>query len=84
MTNAILFYVDGHLYETQNQLEQSVGSYPVPFNRPFFLLMNFAIGGNYVGNPSTAAINAGTAFSGRDGGGLTCASTTSPILFASP
>jgi len=62
MTNAFLFYIDGHLYQTQTSWSSSVGAYPVPFNRPFFLLMNLAIGGNYVGNPSTGAINSGTSF----------------------
>ncbi len=65
-TNAILFYVDGHLYETQNGWSSSTGkAYPFPFNQPFFLLMNLAIGGNYVGNPSTNAINAGNPFPGE-------------------
>lgn len=62
-TNAMLFYVDGHLYETQTGWESSTGNaYPFPFDWPFFLVMNLAIGGNYLGNPSAAAINAGTVF----------------------
>jgi beta-glucanase (GH16 family) len=65
-TNAILFYVDGHLYETQTSWGSSTANaYPFPFNQPFFLLMNMAIGGNYLGNPSTATINAGTTFPGE-------------------
>jgi len=62
MTNAFLFYIDGHLYQTQTAWSSSVAGYPYPFNQPFFLLMNFAIGGNYVGNPSTGSINSGTTF----------------------
>jgi len=61
-TNAFLFYVDGHLYQTQTSWTSSAGTYPFPFNQPFFLIMNLAIGGNYVGNPSTNQINAGTVF----------------------
>lgn len=61
-TNAILFYVDGHLYENQTSWSSSVGAYPTPFNQPFFIIMNLAVGGNYPGNPSTNAINAGTTF----------------------
>ncbi|MDB6019237.1 MAG: hypothetical protein JWR19_3726 [Pedosphaera sp.] len=61
-TNAILFYVDGHLYESQTNWSGPVASYPFPFNQPFFLLMNLAVGGNYVGNPTSAQINAGTTF----------------------
>jgi len=62
-TNAMLFYVDGHLYESQTNWTSSTGNaYPFPFNQPFFLLMNLAIGGQYLGNPTTNAINAGTTF----------------------
>jgi beta-glucanase (GH16 family) len=56
-TNAILFYVDGHLYETQTSWGSSVGSYPFPFNQPFFIIMNLAIGGQYLGYPDTNSIN---------------------------
>jgi beta-glucanase (GH16 family) len=52
--SSIRWYVDGHLYETQTS--------QAPFNAPFFFLMNLAVGGQYVGNPSIADINAGTAF----------------------
>ena len=61
-SNAISFYVDSHLYETQTSWSSSEGAYPTPFNAPFFLLMNLAVGGNYVGNPTVAAIEAGTVF----------------------
>jgi beta-glucanase (GH16 family) len=65
-TNAFLFYVDGHLYETQTSWGSSTtNAYPYPFNQPFFLLMNMAIGGNYLGKPSTNAINSGTVFPGE-------------------
>ena len=61
--DAILFYVDGHLYETQTGWGGSTGNpYPFPFNQPFFFIMNLAIGGNYVNNPTTTQINAGTKF----------------------
>lgn len=65
-TNAFLFYVDGHLYETQTGWTSSFGSYPFPFNQPFFLIMNLAVGGNYLansnGNPSIPYINANSTF----------------------
>ena len=64
-TNAMLYYVDGHLYQTQTGWSSSAGSYPFPFNQPFFLIMNLAVGGSYLGNPSTTTINAGTAFPGE-------------------
>ncbi|MGD1087609.1 MAG: family 16 glycosylhydrolase [Verrucomicrobiota bacterium] len=53
-SNSISWYVDGQLYETQ--------SGGAPFNQPFFFIMNVAVGGNYVGNPTTNQINSGTVF----------------------
>jgi len=63
-TNALLFYVDGHLYQSQTSWGTSLSgqSYPFPFDQPFFIIMNLAIGGNYLGNPTMNAINAGTVF----------------------
>ena len=53
-TNSIRWYVDGQLYETRSS--------QAPFNAPFFLIMNLAVGGQYVGNPTISQINAGTVF----------------------
>ena len=64
-TNAFSWYVDGLLYETQTSWSSSVGAYPTPFNQPFFLIMNLAVGGNYIGNPSTGSINANSTFPGQ-------------------
>jgi beta-glucanase (GH16 family) len=61
-SNSISFSVDGQVYETQNNWTSSLAPFPAPFNAPFFLLMNLAVGGNFVGNPSTADIQAGTIF----------------------
>lgn len=53
----IRWYVDGVLYQTQNDwysqsLYQPVpNTYPAPFDKPFHLLMNLAVGGNFDGNP---------------------------------
>jgi beta-glucanase (GH16 family) len=63
--NAISWYVDGLRYETQTNWSSSVGAYPAPFNQPFFIIMNLAVGGNFLGNPSTAAINANSTFPGQ-------------------
>jgi len=57
-TDSIAWYVDGQLYETQTSWSSSTGPYPAPFNQPFYFIMNLAVGGNYVGNPSTNSINA--------------------------
>ena len=64
-TNAFLWYVDGHLYQMQTSWTSSQGAYPAPFNKPAFIIMNLAVGGNYVGNPSVATINANGGFPGE-------------------
>jgi subtilisin-like proprotein convertase family protein len=64
-TNAILFYVDGHLYESQTKWSSSMGAYPTPFNQPFFIIMNIAVGGNYLGNPEINEIDANSSFPGE-------------------
>jgi beta-glucanase (GH16 family) len=64
-TNIVRWYVDNHLYETQTNWSSSTGSYPAPFNQPFFIVMNLAIGGGYLGKPSTNTINANTIFPGE-------------------
>ncbi len=65
-TNSFLFYVDGHLYEMQTNWSSSLGAaYPAPFNKPCFIIMNLAVGGNYVGNPSAATISANGGFPGE-------------------
>ncbi len=64
-TNAFLFYVDGHLYQSQTSWTSSVGTYPTPFDKPEFIILNLAVGGNYVGNPSLATINANGGFPGE-------------------
>jgi beta-glucanase (GH16 family) len=64
-TNAISWYVDGVRYETQTGWSDSDGSYPFPFNQPFFIIMNIAVGGNYLGNPTTSNINANSSFPGQ-------------------
>jgi beta-glucanase (GH16 family) len=65
-TDAVKWYVDNNLYyyESQTSWTSSVGSYPTPFNQPFFIIMNLAVGGNYLGNPSTNTINANSTFPG--------------------
>lgn len=56
--NSITWSVDGVAYETQTSWGSSTtNAYPFPFNQPFFFLMNLAVGGNYLGNPSTNSIN---------------------------
>ncbi len=67
-SNSISWSVDGVTYEVQTNWWSNIGTstdtypYPAPFNQPFYILMNLAIGGNYLGNPSTNTINSGTTF----------------------
>jgi beta-glucanase (GH16 family) len=50
----ISFIVDGVVYESQVCM--------APFNQPFFIIMNVAVGGTYVNSPSVSAIESGTTF----------------------
>jgi beta-glucanase (GH16 family) len=56
--NEIRWYVDGILYSTKNdwysrsQNEPANYAYPAPFDQPFHLLMNLAVGGNFDGDPT--------------------------------
>ncbi|MCL6457394.1 MAG: family 16 glycosylhydrolase, partial [Gorillibacterium sp.] len=52
----IRWFVDGNLYQTQNRWYSESGDYPAPFDRPFYLIMNLAVGGNYDGNPDAATL----------------------------
>jgi beta-glucanase (GH16 family) len=51
---SISWLVDGAVYEVQSTVP--------PFNQPFFLIMNLAVGGDYVGNPSVSTIEASNTF----------------------
>jgi beta-glucanase (GH16 family) len=63
-STAIRWYVDDHLYETQTAWWSASGPagavvrhpYPAPFNQPFFIIMNLAVGGNFDGNPDGATV----------------------------
>ena len=48
--DAIRFYVDGHLYETQT-VDSIPSSKRWVFDHPFYLLLNLAVGGAWPGNP---------------------------------
>jgi len=54
---ALRWYVDDVLYATRTSWWSAGGAYPAPFDKPFYMLLNLAVGGNYVGSP-----NAGTPF----------------------
>ena len=64
-TNAIEWFVDGASYQKQTNWWSAGGPFPAPFDQPFYILMNLAVGGNYLENPDTNAINARTKFPGE-------------------
>src|SRR5258708_21886215 len=51
--DAIRFYVDDHLYETQT-VDSIPSSKRWAFDHPFFILLNVAVGGAWPGNPDSA------------------------------
>src|SRR5579862_407048 len=50
-TNSIQWFVDGKLYQTQDRWTTVTAPYPAPFDQPFYIIMNLAVGGDYGGNP---------------------------------
>ena len=53
---SIKWYVDGILYHEENDwysttVGQGTITYPAPFDQPFYMILNLAVGGSWVGNP---------------------------------
>lgn len=60
VAGSIKWYVDGVLYESQSggwfvPTTAPAGDKDAPFDQPFYLLLNLAVGGSYVGSPGIAA-----------------------------
>ncbi len=55
-TNSISWSVDGQVYETRTNWSTAKAPYPAPFDQPFYLIVNMAVGGNYAGNPDADTI----------------------------
>ncbi|MGA9451955.1 MAG: glycoside hydrolase family 16 protein [Verrucomicrobiia bacterium] len=55
-TNSINWYVDNHLYETQTNWSTVGAAYPAPFDQPFYIIMNLAVGGDFGGNPDAHTV----------------------------
>ncbi|KLR62705.1 beta-glucanase/beta-glucan synthetase [Actinobacteria bacterium IMCC26207] len=51
--NEVRWYVDDVLYETRTPADLPAGS-PWVFDHPFYILMNFAVGGQWPGDPSAS------------------------------
>ncbi|MDX2176407.1 MAG: family 16 glycosylhydrolase [Candidatus Sumerlaeia bacterium] len=47
----IRWFLDGELVQTRTSWWSSAGAYPAPFNKRFHLLLNVAVGGNFLMNP---------------------------------
>jgi len=48
----IRFFLDGALYYTFTSSDAS----PYPFNNPFFVVLNVAVGGNFLGSPNASTV----------------------------
>jgi hypothetical protein len=45
------WYADGTLYKVENSWSSAGGAYPAPFDQPFYMLFNLAVGGDFPGSP---------------------------------
>jgi beta-glucanase (GH16 family) len=48
------WYVNDTLYAVQNSWSSTAAPFPAPFDQPFYILFNVAVGGNFPGAPSGA------------------------------
>jgi beta-glucanase (GH16 family) len=48
----IRWYVDDELWQTQTSWNTSSAPFPAPFDQPFHLILNLAVGGGFVGSPA--------------------------------
>ena len=63
-TNSIGWSVDNRTYETQSSWWSSSNrtntairnAYPAPFDQPFYIIMNLAVGGKFGGNPDATTV----------------------------
>jgi beta-glucanase (GH16 family) len=51
--DAMRWYIDDRLSQTQTNWQSRAHSFPAPFDQRFHLILNLAIGGNWPGNPDT-------------------------------
>ena len=50
------WYVDGVLFAMQNSWNTSSAAFPAPFDQPFYILLNVAVGGNFPGPPNASTV----------------------------
>lgn len=53
---AIRWYVDGALYQTQTKWSSTGRAFPAPFDQPFHLILNVAVGGAWPGPPDDKSV----------------------------
>jgi beta-glucanase (GH16 family) len=52
----IRWYVDGVLYAMRNNWFSTGGPFPAPFDHPFYIIFNVAVGGNLPGAPDASTV----------------------------
>ena len=52
----IRWYLDGKLYASQKEWRSDGGAFPAPFDQPFFLVINLAVGGAWPGPPDDKTV----------------------------
>ena len=52
----IRWYVDGVLFAMRNSWNSAGGDFPAPFDQPFYILLNVAVGGNWPGIPNGSTV----------------------------
>ena len=52
----IRWYVDDVLYAMQNNWSSTGGAFPAPFDEPFYIIFNVAVGGNWPGSPNASTV----------------------------
>ena len=69
----IRWYFDDSLYAVQNNWSSTAAPYPAPFDQPFYILLNLAVGGNFPGFaidnsvfPATMEVDWVRVYSGED------------------
>jgi len=52
----IRWYVDGILYAVRNTWFTTAAPFAAPFDKPFYILLNVAVGGNFPGSPAASTV----------------------------
>lgn len=54
--NEMRWYLDDELFATQNNWYTSNADFPAPFNKPFYMILNLAVGGDWPGAPNDSTV----------------------------